>query len=143
MMVARIVNNQSMSSESMIRAIVDRVESSAWDALGRVSGRVSWNDEGSLPASLTQTLSELKIRNAYTDKKSSISNICTLKAKKNKPAIMFVDWGDGTGHFVVCLGALNATTTLFLDPADGVKEVVNTNLPAYGTGTLVSPAITT
>ena len=143
MMVARIVSHQKMDSESTIRAIVDKIESSAWDALGRVGGRISWNDEGSLPQSLTQTLSELKVKSAYTDRRSSINNICTVKSKKNKPSIMFVDWGDGTGHFVVCLGPLNGTTTLFLDPATGVQEVLNTNLPTYGAGTLTSPAITT
>ena len=143
MMVARIVNHQSMDSESSMRAIIDKVESSAWDSLGRVGGRISWDVEGSLPASLTQTLSALKINSAYTNKTSTIAVLCASKATKTKPSIMFVDWGDGTGHFVVCLGPLNGTTILFLDPAVGVQEVLTANLPTYQTGTLRSPAVTT
>jgi len=47
------------------------------------------------------------------------------------PAIAFVRWQSGNGHFIVCSHAYHDGTFVFLDPWYGLAEITSGDLPTY------------
>jgi len=95
-----------------------------------------WGRDWSYLTSLTQALSKYGVRTACTRNglsALSYSRFCEGRTTK-KPAILRVEWTDGSGHFVVTVGKNGTPAQTFieiLDPAYGHQRVPMGTFPAY------------
>lgn len=143
MMVVRLILQRTLTSESSVLSLLDSTERHAWEQLGQVQGRSSWESDGVFATSISQVLAKLKVSSAYTVKTGSVASLCK-RATLKRPAIMAIRWRGGGEHYTVCLGPQGMNNIVFLDPAYGVVETFATDLPKYPNGgTLILPSVTT
>jgi hypothetical protein len=121
-MVVCMVNRMSMAGgETFMRNLAMKYGASIFDLL------VNPGTNGSqLRAILTGNGIKLDPRWKVEGEHWSLA----LSASEEKPMILFVQWSDGGGHWVVCAGS-NQYGAIILDPIYGLSEVPLSTLPAY------------
>ena len=96
----------------------------------------NWQQDWSYMTSLTQALSQYGFRMAHTRKNLSLNiyrQFCEERHLRS-PAILRVEWPNGTGHFIVAVGKNRAQQQNFieiLDPEYGYQRVSLTDFPNY------------
>lgn len=95
-----------------------------------------WQQDWAYMTSLTQALSHYGVRMAYTRRNllpNTYRQFCEGRHLRS-PAILRVQWQNGSGHFVVTVGRNSAQQQKFieiLDPAYGYQRVSVTDFPNY------------